>query len=206
MKLMSSMLAFAVLATGAAACGGSGGEHQSADAGRTSDEAERARAMAARIRGNDSFDSDNTGPGEAAENNDDREVEYFGHPAGPAVRRAATRFAVRYLTLAAKEDGPAACLMVAPELVKRAPHLSTGPSSSYLRGRNCGEVLTKLFRFKHRQLMAEFSGFKVTAVRVDRARAMALMAFTKYPEKRFFELVRVGRAWKLEGYLDADFP
>lgn len=166
-----------------------------------------ASAEAARMRGNDSADADNIGPGEASENNDDREVEVFGHAAGRADRLAVSAFAKRYLAVATAEDGATACSMLLPSLAKSLAIRFEGPSApSYLRGRTCAAVLAKFFKHKHKQLVAEDSAFTVTAVRIAKNRAYGLMSFARYPEPRYFDLERVGHAWKLNGLLDADYP
>jgi hypothetical protein len=196
-KAHCSLLALWVLVAGVCGCG----------AGHPAGNKSTANAEAARIRGNDSADADNSGPGEPSENNDDREIEVYGHPAGRADRLSVTAFARRYLAAASNEDGATACSMLLPNLAKSLVQHFGGPSApNYLYGRTCAEILAKLFKHKHKQLVDEDFAFTVTAVRVAGDKAYGLMAFARYPERRYFDLERVGRAWKLNGLLDADYP
>jgi len=196
------VFSLALLAAGACGCGSthssSGGVHTTLPLERSAGPFER---------GHDSADGDNANGGAPSESNDDGEVEAYGHPAGRADTLAAERFAKRYLAAAAAADGARACSMLEPSIAgSLGREYDSASAPAYLRGGSCATVLAKLFEYKHRQLVAEDFAFKVTAVRIEGRKAYALLAFARYPEKRFFDLERVGRAWKLNGLLDADFP
>jgi hypothetical protein len=141
------------------------------------------------------------------ENNDDIEVEGYGHAANATDRRAVVDVARRFLMAAAADDGLTACSTVIARLVKEVPQrYGRPPNPGYLRGATCAEVMTKLLAHSHHQWALEASDFEVTAVRVTSTTAFALLKFAKLPERRYIAMEREGETWKLNGLLDSSFP
>ena len=154
----------------------------------------------------DTYDEDDRAP-RRVEEKDDEEIEIYGRPATPAEHRAAVAFAKSYFAAAAAEDGARACKLLLPRLAKGigGSYESRG-DPSYLRGKTCPEVMTKLFRHRHKLMAAEAAGLEVTDVRVTTSTAFILLAFKGIVERRFMGVERFGKTWKLEALLDSQYP
>jgi hypothetical protein len=155
----------------------------------------------------DTYDEDDKAV-RRVEQHDDAEIEIYGKPASPAEWQATEAFARAYFSAAAAEDGARACPMLASWL---GPSLGGsyegGKNPSYLHGKTCPEVMTKLFIHRHRLLVKEAKGLEVTDVRVTGHTAFILLAFKGIRERRFMGLEREGtNSWKLEALTDSQYP
>jgi hypothetical protein len=101
----------------------------------------------------------------------------------------------RYYAVAAAGDGAAGCSLLTSIEARSAPeNYGRPPGPSYLRGgKTCPAVLSLLFKHLHRQLAA---GIRMTGVRVEHNRAVALFSLTGMPFAYTF-LRREGGSWKL---------
>jgi hypothetical protein len=156
----------------------------------------------------DTYDEDDTAS-RKVEERDDEEIEIYGRPATAAEYRSAAGFAKSYFAAAAAEDGATACTLLVPPLAKAIAGDYEKPSDpSYLRGKTCAQVMTKLFKHRHKLMAAEAAGLEVTDVRVSRTTktAFVLLAFKGIRERRFMGVERFGKAWKLEALMDSQYP
>jgi hypothetical protein len=205
MKPLLTLLIIALLSVVASACGGAGAGKGTSSPSQTLSNT----ASAATGRGlNDSNDGDNVPDSKNnTENNDDREVEYYGHAANAADKGTATAFAKRYFAAAAADDGATACSLLVPNLAKAIPRsYGKAPNPTYVRGKTCAEVMSKLFNHRHRRMVAEAARLEVTSVRIAHETAFILLAFRTIPERRYMGVKREGDTWKLEALLDSEYP
>jgi hypothetical protein len=196
MRLRSAMLAL-VLFAGVSGCG---------EMARTdSSSASSKSSHGPRWRVTDAADGDTL---TFLDSTDDEEVVAFGSEADPRDRRAVEAFTRRYIKAGNEADGAILCSLLAPNIARKLPQAYGGRSNpSFLQGKTCTEVMSKLFKHRHRQLSSEASGYRVTAVRIKGSRAFALMAFSKFPERRFLSLARRAGGWRLSDELiDGKYP
>jgi hypothetical protein len=156
----------------------------------------------------DTYDEDDIGS-RKVEENDDEEIEIYGRPATAAEHRSTVAFAKSYFAAAAAEDGAAACTLLVPTLAKAIAGDYEKPSDpSYLHGKTCAQVMTKLFKHRHKLMTAEAAGLEVTDVRVSQTTktAFILLAFKGIRERRFMGVESFGKAWKLEALMDSQYP
>jgi hypothetical protein len=199
MKPSLVLLAIGLLSLSATACGGSSKARSSAS--QVSSNAPTTTASGTAPNGlhvKDSNDSDND-----PYSNDDNVVLYFGHAASAADRRAVTVLVKRYYAAAAADDGARACPLIygiiaetIPEEFARAPQL---------RGKTCAAVMSKVFKQRHQQVAADIPILKVTGVRVEGKRGIALMYLGTIPELSVF-VHREGGAWKMESLFESGLP
>jgi hypothetical protein len=135
---------------------------------------------------------------------DDRAVLGFGRAASPADRRAIAALVERYYRVAAARDGARGCAMIVASLSKSLPEVLGGPAGlSYLSGKTCAQVLTKVFRQNHRQMAVFATGLRVSAVRMRGREAIVVMTFRRLPARQL-RVVREDGAWKIGALLDAE--
>jgi hypothetical protein len=148
-------------------------------------------------------DNDNDNPGHSRYDSDDRPVLYFGHAASAADGRAIAGLVKRYYAAGAASDGAAACSLIY-SLVAESVAEEYGQSPP-LRGRTCAVVMSKLFKQRHRELVADVAGLEVTRVRISGDHGLALLRFGPTRERRV--LVRRERgACKMGVLLDVGVP
>jgi hypothetical protein len=163
----SSLSALALCCMGFSACGGA-----SAVSGTRSDSTASAapRApLAARVVSNRSPHSrqgrsDNDGDGDNGKDDNG-----WGHAASPVDRQAVVGLLKRYYAVATAGDAAAGCALIYSLLAEEVPELyGEPPGPPSLRGSTCEEVVSKLFRQKHRQLVVDSATLEVIGVRVKR--------------------------------------
>jgi hypothetical protein len=141
--------------------------------------------------------SDNDGDGDNG-NDDNR----WGYAASPVYRRAVVALLERYYALASAGDGAAGCSLTYSLLAEEIPELyGEPPGPPGLRGSTCEQVMSKLFRQKHRQLVADSATLEVIGVRVKRLRGLALLHFRGSPERDIPVHLEHG-AWRVDAVLD----
>lgn len=137
---------------------------------------------------------------------DDSGVRDFGHAADASDKQVITTLVERYYHVAAAEDGAAGCSMIMKSLERSLPEdLGRSPGPTYLRGKTCSAVMSKVFKQDHQQLAAYAAGLEITGVRIDGNRGIAVLGFKALPGRQM-RLAREGHAWKLEGLLDSELP
>lgn len=239
-KPVSAILAFGALGIALASCGGpgaiSGSTSQSShttsqsaavttrnvDSGRQPVVTVSRAAFTPRHRPgvDDAYDGDDTGL-RATEEKDDEEVERYVRPADAAEVQAAASFVKAYFAAALHEDGAAGCALLVPSLAAGLGKSYERPSvPSYLRGKTCAAVMTKLFASRHKLIVAEAAGVRITAVRTTEVSpaelrtanvpthktAFVLLSFRKMREPRFMGVEHYGHTFKLEALMDSPYP
>jgi hypothetical protein len=154
---------------------------------------------------NDSYDGDDHNPNNTSENNDD--PERHGRPATLAERQSVTEFVEKYYTAAVANNGAVACSLLIPSLVNGIGGSYERPGDpSYLHGKTCAQVMTKLFEHEHKLIAAEAAGLEVTGVRVGSGMAFGLLAFKGAREPRYLGVERYDNTWKLRGLTESPYP
>lgn len=212
-KQLLALLTAVSLAACVTACASSGkssdsSSQSSLEAGTTGTRQTFTAPLAAPQRPGikDTYDEDDSAS-RKLEENDDQEIEIYGRPASPAERQSAIAFAQSYFAAAAAENGAAACQLLVPSLASSlGGKYEKAPNPSYLGGKNCTEVMTKLFEHRHKLMAAEAAGLEVTDVRVTSRTAFILLAFKGIRERRYMGVERDGNMWKLEALIDSQYP
>lgn len=141
---------------------------------------------------------------------DDRLSRAFGRPAGADDAHAVTALVGSYYATATAANGAGGCSLIYAglrqgarigELAERL--YPPAPGAPPLADKSCAYVLSTLFRERHRQLAHDSAGMKVTAVRVEGRRGIALLAFKTSPERQM-PVRREGRIWKIDALLDKE--
>jgi hypothetical protein len=136
---------------------------------------------------------------------DDYNRPYYPGHASPADSRAVAIVVKRYLEAAAADDGAKACPLIYSLFEETIPE-TYGQSATFSpnqRGKTCAEVMTGLFAKSHAQLVAEAASVRVTAVRTNGRRGLALLRFTHIPA-RSIPVHRERGAWKIDALLDTE--
>lgn len=223
MRPLLALLVFALLSFVSMACG-SGNENtvstsrSSADVATTSGApatttpsgttssgtSAGANAKTSEGPANDASDGDFL---DAQDKGDDVEITQYGHRAGAKDEQAVKGFTTRYFAAAGAANGGALCALLPPASARSIATEFGKAGETYLRGKTCAEVMSKLLQHNHRQLAIEASKFKVTSVRVNGNNAFALLAFTTMPERRYISVQREGPTWKMSSeYIDGPYP
>jgi hypothetical protein len=211
--MMSSPLvalsSIALLGLGVSACGGAGKRTSSASQSPSSASvtggAVRTASPATPTQSHlpTYSDSDNDNPGNSRYDSDDSPVLYFGHAASTADGRAIRALVKRYYATGAASDGATACSLLYPIIAESvAEEYGQLP---LLRGRNCAEVMSKLFKQRHGELASDVAGLEVTRVRVSGNRGLAMLRFGAKPESRVLVKQESG-VWKMDVLLDIGMP
>jgi hypothetical protein len=139
---------------------------------------------------------------------DDGEVVEYGNAANPADKLAIASFVRQFYKAADASDGTALCSLVVPSLAKQIPkEFGKASDPPYLQGKTCAEIMTRLYRYNHRQINTEATGFKLTGARVKGDSGYALLAFTTMREPRFIFVERKGGTWKMaDELIDSHYP
>jgi hypothetical protein len=134
---------------------------------------------------------------------DDVKLLAYGHPAGSVEQQAVRVTVERYYAAAAAEDGPAACSMLLPSLVKAVPEDYGQFGPSYLRGsKTCREAMKRLFKHLHETLQKPVA---VTGVLVNGDHAYALLGSPQRPAN-YLTLERQGNRWTVATLLGSGMP
>jgi hypothetical protein len=210
-RLLSALMTMALLGVCSVVCGcsstSSNSQASSAEAESTSIPKPSASLKAPQRPGiNDTYDEDDKAS-RKVEENDDVEIEIYGHPANAAEWKVATAFVKKYYAAAAAENGAAACLLLDPLAANGLGGSYEKPSDpAYLHGKTCAEVMTKLFKHRHKLMTAENAGLEVTDVRATNETDFILLAFKGIRERRFMGVQRNGHTFQLEALTDSQYP
>jgi len=206
-KPLLILLGSLLLVLGNTGCGtGKSTSSASSDTAETIPHAKEPLKAPSRPGIDDTYDKDDTAP-RSTEEGDDAEIEIYGKQATPAEWLAAVAFVKSYFAVALAENGAAACKLLTPSLASGlGGSYEKPPNPSYLRGKTCAEVMTKLFEHRHKLVAAEAAGLEVTDVRVTSRTAFILLAFKGIRERRYMGVERDGKTWKLEDVMDSKYP
>jgi hypothetical protein len=135
---------------------------------------------------------------------DHQAILAFGGTADAADQRAVTIAVKRYYAAAAAGDGARGCSLLVSSLA--ATVASDYGHTRYLRGGSCAAVLSKLFRRRHAELVADRDTLEVLPARVRGDLIVALLSWTQSSREGQIVLRRERGAWKLAGLLDGPRP
>jgi hypothetical protein len=175
MKPLLSMLAIASLAlatAGSLAAAGCGSAKRSSGQGAKPAAASTASRAASTTVASSSvphypgvpqFPGDSDGDNDQ---NSDEGMRTPGHRGSPADTRAIAAAIKRYYSVAIADDGAGACAMLAASLVKTVP-IEYGHGASYLRGKTCAVIMSKLFKHLRRQVVSVATTQRMIEVRLE---------------------------------------
>jgi hypothetical protein len=202
---MKSLLTLAIAAlsgVGVIACGGTSKINGSAPASSATTAYSTSPATSGAPAGKDSNDKDDDAAG-----NDDTLIVNYGHEATIADKKAVTVTLERYFTAAAADDGARACSTLVSIVAEAVPEeYGEAPAPPSLRGKTCTVVMSKLFKERHRELIAKSATLKVIEVRVEGDNALAILHFSTTPEPQKIVMHREGPNWKVRDLLDSKMP
>jgi hypothetical protein len=217
-RRIAALLAMTLPGFGIAACGGTSGTDpgpRNSTSGSTRAAATRSAptrtAPGPKTRGRpvgDVHDGDDAYEAKSVhEQNDDISIVRFGHE-GSAQDKLAIAAALRsYYAAAARGDGAAACRSIVSGLAKAIPkEFLKGSSAPAASPRACAFGMSKFFARNAKQLKADAAGFGVVGVRINGDKAYALLKFKRNPEPRVFAVERERGIWKMEEFVDGEYP
>lgn len=135
--------------------------------------------------------------------NDDESIVDYGHAASEADKYAITALVKRYYSAAAADNGAGACSAIYAVVAETIPEDFS--QSGEASGETCATVMSKLFKQRHQQIAIDIAALKVTRVRVDGQKGLALVYFGKTPEPHVI-VHREGGAWKIESLFEVGMP
>jgi hypothetical protein len=131
---------------------------------------------------------------------DDYAVLDFGHPASAAERGNILALVRRYYEVAVAENGPKACSMLYPSAAKEV--VEEDGRLPGLTGNTCAVVIAKLFKQRHRQIVADLHSLKAVRVRIEGFDGYVVLRFAPAIASRELDMHLVGRAWRVQRALD----
>lgn len=127
----------------------------------------------------------------------------FGHPASAADMRAIAAVVREYYAAAAADDGARLCSLLYSLFAESvADDYGHEPGPPALRGDSCRVVLTKLFRQRHRQQVAELAALRVTGARIQYHKGLALLSFGSAGPPSYIAVKRERTVWKIDVLVD----
>ena len=176
-RVAGALLASALIALGASACGSSTQGHSASLAGETGTQSATAGNL--------------SGAGTA--------IAAYGQAANASDAQAIATLVKRYYAAAAAEEGAQACSLTYYIEVETLPERYGGPPGPrWLHGAStCPALLTRVFKHFHNQLTGAID---VKAVRVRGVSAQALVGFPGLPDG-VVKIRREGDVWKVDGLL-----
>jgi hypothetical protein len=168
---LAGAIALALLGSGLAGCGGSGG------------------GKAARVHTSSTVPAAahtaTTRTSEYGGGTDD-DIPAYGHNASPADRKTITALVKRYYAAAAARDGGTACSLLYPPLAASVPEdYGQAPGPVYARGKTCPLVTSKIFAHIPGG-PADLASTEVTGVRVYRDHGFAELRSKLHPNGEIF--------------------
>ncbi len=137
------------------------------------------------------------------ESNDDEAVIDYGHAASTADEQAITTLVKRYYAATGAADGTAICSLIYNVVAETIPE--SYETTAEAKGATCAEVMAKVFAHRHRQVVRELSDLRVTRVRVEGVKAIAMVNLRKHPNQ-YFLVHRQGPAWKMQTMFTTGLP
>jgi hypothetical protein len=135
--------------------------------------------------------------------NDDEAVIDYGHAASPADEQAIATLVKRYYAATSATNGTAICSLIYNVVAETIPE--DYEASAEAKGATCAEVMAKVFARRHRQVVRELRDLRVTRVRVEGVKAIAMVYVRKHPNQ-YFLVHRQGPAWKMQTMFTTGLP
>jgi hypothetical protein len=127
--------------------------------------------------------------------NDDEQVIDFGHAASAADQKAITILIKSFYAATGTANGSAICSLLYDVLAEVIPE--NYEQSPGLKGHTCSEVMGKVFASRRREMARDARKVKVTRVRVEGPKGIAMVYLGKHPEP-YFLVHRQGTEWKMQ--------
>jgi hypothetical protein len=186
--LVVSLLSFDVVA-----CGGSGSG--SASRAHSSAVASTGGATVPASTSASQTSTTGEGPGSSERKFD----ETAGVAASDAERSAIAALVKRYYAAVAADNGAQACSLLYPPLGKAiVEDYGNSVSPSYLRGKTCSVVMSKIFKHRRGQPTSDVSGIEVTGVRVVNGTAAIVLLHSPTMPVGEISLSREGKKWTVD--------
>lgn len=126
--------------------------------------------------------------------NDDEAVIDYGHAPSSADEQAITSLVKRYYAATSAANGGAICSLIYNVVAETIPE--SYQASNDAKGSTCAEVMAKVFSHRHPQTARELGRLRVTRVRVEATKGIAMVNTGKRPDQ-YFLVHRQGPAWKM---------
>jgi hypothetical protein len=198
LRMSLACVVLALSAIGASACGSTSKSSSSHSA--TANVAASTGLASARSQRDEDNDIDTRGMGSVDPDRD--AVILYGRSADSADRRQITGLVKRYYTAAAAGEGAKACTMLNPltaESFVEDHRPGQGPSS--LQGNTCAQVLSKLFKQRHQELLEDVASFRIGVVQLRGNYGLVLAPFLPAREMQLF-VYHHGGTWTMDVALD----
>jgi cytoskeletal protein RodZ len=215
MRSSLALLAIALLGLSITACGGASSAPQtSSDAttpgSRTSTvssatstaSTSTSTSAGSTQRSTESHLKDSNDGDDDPASDDDNEILDYGHAASAADKRAITAMVTSYYAAAAADDGIKACSLIYSLVAESIPEENNQTSGV----QTCASVMSKLFMQHQGQMTTDNASLKVTRVRVEGSKGLALLDFGKTPEPHVLVHSEHSGAWKMESLLETGMP
>lgn len=145
-----------------------------------------------------------TGPEDRDHDSDANDDDYdYGRAADAGERRAIVSVVGRYYAAAAADRGDVGCRLLYSLMAEEIPETYGENGPPQLHGGTCAIVMSKLFKEKHGQLVADARTLRVLAVRIKRNRGLVMMSFSGMPQRDIMVHREFG-AWKIDETLDSE--
>jgi hypothetical protein len=135
---------------------------------------------------------------------DDYAVLNFGHAATGRELRKITALVRRYYAAAVAENGAEACSMLFSVVVREVEE-GEGTAAG-LHGTSCAQIMSALFKLRHRELVADVKSFKEVRVRIEPPNGRVVLRFSTAVVARELDLRLVDGVWKVRQPLDTPTP
>jgi hypothetical protein len=140
------------------------------------------------------------------QDSDDVGIVFLGHVANPNETAMVVALIKRYYEAAAAEDGHLGCSLLAPAIAESVVEdYGRPPGPPALRGGTCAVVVSKVYRQRHRRLVAGTARLHVVQVRTSGSQGLALLTFGS-TFRRYLPLRRHRGAWKVASFFDIEMP
>jgi hypothetical protein len=152
-------------------------------------------------------DNDSDSSGKSYYDDDDQTILRYGHAANASDVSAITTLVKRYFALATAENGAKACTLLYSTYAEAVPEDfgTSPPGPAYARGTSCPEVMTKLFRHFHDEVLARRPLLKVARVRLIEHHGVVVLSFGALPAREV-HVRREGHTWKMAALIDSLLP
>lgn len=217
LRRIPALLATALLGVSVGACGGARGTESRHDS--TSGSTRAAATGSVRTRTapgpktpgrpvGDIHDGDDAYQAKSVhEQHDDISVVRFGHEGSTQDKLAILAALRAYYAAAARDDGAAACRLIVSGLAEAVPkEFRKGSDAPATSPEACAFGMSKFFARNTKRLKTDAAGLGVVGVRIDGDKAYALLKFQGNPEPRVFAVEREQGAWKMEEFVDGEYP
>jgi hypothetical protein len=135
--------------------------------------------------------------------NDDEAVVDFGHAASNADQNAITTLIKRFYAATGAANGKVICSLVYNVIAETIPE--NYEQSLGLKGATCDKIMAKVFAPRRKQLARDGHKVRVTRVRVEGTKGIAMVYLGKHPDP-YFLVHRQRSEWKMQTMFTDHLP